>query len=227
LPKVGQFRQEDSGWKRHFFYRKEALRTTWKLRFAILFIPLLLLWMTQGLWTVKVAESLVCEEKLPRSDALLLDNFDPEYLVFERAAALRRSGVADRIIVPVTVAQNQSMPNAVSRGLAELMALETHIENIEVVPIQHIEPITLNAGYQLREFLSKSNVRSAVVVAPGFRSKRSMLIYSSVLTPGGIALGCAPVFGESNATNWTQRMHGIQDVFLQFVKLQYYRFWVL
>jgi hypothetical protein len=220
-------RLQDSGWKRHFFYRGESVKTTWKLRVLILIVPILALWLTQGFWTVKIAESLVCEEQITPSDAILLDNFDPEYLVFERAAALRRAGVADRVIVPVTGAKNQGLPTTVSEGIAELMARVAHLENIEVVPIEYIEPITLNAGYQLREFLIKENVKSAVVVAPAFRSKRSLLIYDAVLTPGGIALGCAPVSGETDATNWTHTLHGIQEVFLQFGKLQYYRFWVL
>jgi hypothetical protein len=36
-----------------------------------------------------------------------------------------------------------------------------------------------------------------------------------------------PVLGEKTAKNWTKTWHGIQDVTEQWLKLQYYRFYVL
>ena len=86
-----------SQWQRYFFYRKESLRTTWKLRLSVLLFGILIVSLTRGFWTVKIAQTLVCKEQSPHSDALLLENFDPDYLVFERAAALQKAGIAARI----------------------------------------------------------------------------------------------------------------------------------
>src|SRR5262249_10758032 len=61
-------------------------------------------------------------------------------------------------------------------------------------------------------------------VSPAFRSRRSSLVYSEVLEPAGIKVYCLPVFGVHNVKNWTDTWHGRQDVALQFIKLQYYRF---
>jgi hypothetical protein len=36
-----------------------------------------------------------------------------------------------------------------------------------------------------------------------------------------------PVFGVNTPKNWTQTWHGIQGVTEQWLKLQYYRFYVL
>jgi hypothetical protein len=36
-----------------------------------------------------------------------------------------------------------------------------------------------------------------------------------------------PVFGTTTPENWTGTWHGIQDVALQFLKLSYYRMYVL
>ena len=83
-----------SQWQRYFFYRKESLRTTWKLRLSVLLSGILIVSLTRGFWTVKIAQSLVCEQQSPHSEALLLENFDPDYLVFERAAALQKAGIA-------------------------------------------------------------------------------------------------------------------------------------
>ena len=65
------------------------------------------------------------------------------------------------------------------------------------------------------------------MVTPGFRSQRSSLVYQAVLAPAGIAVYCVPVFGQKTPANWTETWHGIQEVAEQFLKLQYYRFYVL
>ena len=60
-----------------------------------------MVWLTHGWWTVAVARSLVCDANAAPSDAILVENFDSDYLVFERAANLRRAGFAPRVLVPV------------------------------------------------------------------------------------------------------------------------------
>ena len=97
----------------------------------------------------------------------------------------------------------------------------------EFIPIQEIEPISLNAAYQIRDFLTKVHLRSVIVVTDGFRSKRSALVYHAVLDPAGINVSCIPVFGQRTPKNWTETWHGIQEVAKQLLKLQYYRFYVL
>ncbi len=61
----------------------------------------------------------------------------------------------------------------------------------------------------------------------GFRSKRSSLIYQAVLAPAGITVSCIPVFVGAAPENWSQTWHGIAEVTEQFLKLQFYRFYVL
>lgn len=219
--------QQNSGWQRHFFYQRVSWRTTWKLRLSVLFLALLITRLTQGLWAPKIGQSLVCQERIEHSDALLIDNLDPTYLIFERAAAFEKAQIATRAFVPVPADADPEMPNTVSKDIAEVMAGVAHLPNMQFITVQESEPISLNAAQQIRDVLERENVRSVVVVTPGFRSRRSFLIYTRVLTPAGIAVYCAPVFGATTVKNWTARWHGIQDVGLQFVKLLYYRLYVL
>ncbi|HEX9285179.1 MAG TPA: hypothetical protein VF879_05870 [Nitrospirales bacterium] len=151
---------------------------------------------------------------------MLVENFDPHYLPFERAAELRRAGVASRVLVP-------TQANIVSKGIAELMTRLAGIPNPEIIQVREIEPISLNLAYQIRDFLVKEQLRSVIIVTAGFRSKRSSLVYHAVLDPYGIKVRCLPVFGNITPENWTGTWHGIQDVTQQFLKLQYYRFYVL
>jgi hypothetical protein len=220
------FVSQPTGWRRHLVYRTQCLRWTWKLR-ALLLLPVVLLVLTRALWTTAIGSSLVCEEALNQTDALVIDNLDPDYLVFERAVALYRTGVAPRIFVPVVARRDSPNPNVVSQGIAELMARVAHMPTMELVPIIEREPISLNVAHQMVEVLSRENVTAVTVLAPAFRSARSRLVYATVLLPAGISVRCSPVFGSRTPRTWTNTFHGIQEVSLQFVKLQYYRLWVL
>ena len=214
------------GWSRHFLYRSAHLRTTWKLRLGLLALLVGITWLTSGWWTIAVARSLVCESDAAPSDAILSENFDPDYLLFVRAAELRRKGLAPRVLVPVRE-DPSSAPNLVGLGTAKVMADVAHLDAMDVVPYREVEPISLNAAYDVLKFLRQQHLRSVIIVAPNFRSKRSSLIYAATLGQGGIAVTCEPVRAVIGVDSWTASLHGIQNVVEQWAKLQYYRLYVL
>ena len=218
---------QGSQWQRHFFYKKESIKTTWKFRLVLLMLVMLLVSVTRGFWTLRIGQSLVCTEEMSPSDVILVENFDPHYLVFERAAALHKAGLAVRIIVLTDASRDPERTDPVSRGITELMARVARLQDPEILPIRIFEPVRLNAAYQVRDFLTKEHLRSVIVVTDGFCSQRSSLVYHAVLDPAGIKVGCVPVFGQKTTKNWTKTWHGIQDVIEQFLKLQYYRFYIL
>jgi hypothetical protein len=199
-------------------------RGGWRLPIAggILILPLLF-----ALWVSNLGRTLVCDEQPGPGDAILIENFDPNYLVFERAAELSAAARASRVFVPVNAASNPTQPNIVSLGIIEVMARVARLQDFEIIPITLTEPISLNAAYQIRAVLLHARVRSVVVVAPGFRSRRSSTIYAAVFGAAGISTSCVPVFGPHTPQNWTRTWHGIQEVAEQYLKLQYYRFFVL
>jgi len=215
------------GWGRHFFYRKEVWKTTWTFRLSVLLVFIVIALLTRNVLADRIGKSLVCEERADRSDAILVENFDPEYLEFERAATLKNAGIASRVFVPVSGSADPDYPDASSNGIVEEFARVARLTDLTPIPIHQTEPITLNAAIDVRDFLVKEHIRSVVFVTPGFRSRRSVLVYEKIFTPAGIKFGCVPVFGNQTPDNWTTSWHGIQDVILQLGKLQYYRFYVL
>jgi len=219
--------KQTENWRRHLFHKRESIRTTWKLRLALLGGLALIVSVTRGFWIPGIGRSLVCDEERGSGDAILVENFDANYLVFERAATLQRAGFRGRILVPVQASSDPEKSNLVSEGIVGVMTRLARVEHTEVIPLQENEPISLNAAYQIREFLTKQNIRSVVVVTPGFRSRRSALVYQAVLGQSGIRVSCVPVFGRQVPQNWTKTWHGIQDVTMQFAKLWYYRLFVL
>jgi hypothetical protein len=215
-----------ASWYRHLFYRKQVLKTTWKFRAAVILAFIILVVLPRAFWARQIGQSLECDERIVTSDALLLENFDIDYPVFAHAAALQKTGVAARAFVPVKAVQNPFGPDPVYRQFAEVMAHSAGLEKFEIIPMAAIEPISLNAAKQIADFLTKEGIKSVVVVTPRFRSRRSAMVYDAVFGPKGIRVGCAFVV-DVEAGNWESTWHGIQNVVEQFLKLQYYRFYVL
>jgi len=216
-----------SGWTRHLVYRAERTRTTWKLRVGVLVLLVAVLLLSRAWWTAAIGRSLVCSGSLAASDAILIENFESRYLVYERARNLRRAGLASRVLVPISIDPSTQEPNLVSLGTAELMARLSRLGEYEVVPVREVEPITLNATRDVQRFLEREHLHSLIVVTPLFRSRRSMLVYESVLRDDGIAVRCQPADGSRGVETWSRSWHGIQEVVEQWLKLQYYRLYVL
>jgi hypothetical protein len=97
----------------------------------------------------------------------------------------------------------------------------------ELIPVRDVEPLSLNVARQVRDFLRREHIGSVTVVSPGFRSRRSSLVYHAILGEAGIASSCVAVFGPETPENWSDSWHGRQRVGLEFVKLVYYRLYVL
>lgn len=219
---------EARSWTRHFVYRTTCLKTTWKLRLGLLAIVAGLFWAAAAFWTGPIARVLVCQAQEPApGSAIVLENFDVNYLIFQRAAELRRNGVSGRIVVPVEASPDPALPNQVSAGFVDVMARVSRVGPIEIVPVREIEPISLNAVIQVRDYLQREGIRSVLVIAPGFRSRRSSLLYRTVLGAAGIETRCMPVFGDQTPDTWTRTWHGVEQVLEQYIKLFYYRVAIL
>ena len=202
------------------------IRTAWKVSLATV-IVIIVAALTSRFWTAEMARGLICAEEIAPSDALLVDNFDPNYLVFERAAALEKARVAPTTLVPVEASSDANVANPVSSGIAEVMIRQARLRAWRMIPIRQSEPISLNTALQIRTHLVAERITSVVVVVPGFRSRRSSLVYRATLGTAGVVVHCVPVFGRTSPENWIRTWHGIQEVVEEFLKLQYYRLYVL
>lgn len=208
--------------------RKEVVKTTWVFKAASIITLALLVYLLEPVWAHAVAESLVCGQDghVERVDAILIDDFESDYLLFERARLLQESGLSSTVIAPVSVFADGSV-STVSVAMVEVLARLARVTHVTTVPVSNLEPISLNSAFRIKRFVEENGVRSVMVVSPAFRSERSMMIYRAVLEPAGVLAHCAPVFSERSPDNWTRTWHGIQDVALQFAKLQYYRWYVM
>lgn len=174
-----------------------------------------------------LGRSLVCEPSRASSDAILIENYGTDYLLFERARDLRRAQTASRVLVPIGVDDATNRPNDVAVAFADVMARLSRLGSYDIVPTREVEPISLNVARDVRRFLLKEGIRSVVVVSPLFRSRRSALVYQHTLAPVGIVVHCDPARSTHGVDDWPATWHGVQDAAEQWLKLQYYRFYVL
>jgi hypothetical protein len=213
-----------------FFRRKEVTKTTlwFKLTvLAVLAAAAAAAFALRAAWLPSLAELAVHQDALLPSDAIVIENYDPDYLSFETAAGLLEKGFAPRVFVPATSFRDPSRPGNVSKGIVDLMCRLARIPSPEIIPVRHDEPITLGVAVQIAAVLKREGIRSVIVVAPKFRSRRTYLTYSAVLEDSGIQLRCFPARAVRDTSNWWTTGHGIQEVTLELLKLGWYRFHVL
>lgn len=212
----------------HLARQTTFFRSSRTLGLFLLVILLALPAVTREWWIPALGWGLVCDSHDETPDLIVIDNLDSDYLLFEKAAELRERGFAGKVLVPVQASgRNPAKPNLVSREIVDVMVRVAGLEGVNIIPIQQEEPITLNAARQVRGHLEGTNVKTVLVLTSGFKSKRILLVFKKVLSEDGIDVYCLPVWGGHRPENWAQSWHGIQEVFLQLIKLGYYRLWVL
>ena len=108
-----------------------------------------------------------------------------------------------------------------------MIARLARVGAFEIVPVREVEPISLNAARDVLRFIERERIRSVIVVSPLFRSRRSALVHGATLGRAGVTVRCSHVQEMRGVDTWTRSWHGVQDVAEQWLKLQYYRLYVL
>lgn len=217
-------------WLVTYYYKRDVINSG---KAVIPRIALVLLVIASCIWAGErflvdlLVDSLVHESSLELSDAIVIENFGAEFLLFQEAKRLHSEGWARRILVPVEADRTGRRAETMAEAIVEVMARGVGLLNVERIPVRQVEPITFQTAVQVRDFLVARRITSVIIVSSGFRSERSYLVWSSVLQESGIRVSLVSVFGSRNRTNWRRTWHGWQEVILQFVKLVYYRVAVL
>ena len=206
--------------REQFLRRRSVWKTTWLTRLLVGAVIVLVVLLTGRFWLVWIGESLVHDDELTPVDLIVVEDFNESYWLYRRTANLRAQGLSDRVLVLKSRFE--------LRGeLTGLLAEEAELTDYQRLESGEGEPIALGAAQALRDYLDGSRVDSILVVTMGFRSRRTHLIYTSVFEPLGIRVLCNPVLGPRRPDTWWHSWHGVQEIALEFLKLQYYRFWIL
>ena len=114
---------------------------------------------------------------------------------------------------------NGNYPDIVKQELKKLGLKETDFKVI-VVPIRH--PVTLKEAEVVLKALSKENIKSAILLSPGFHTRRSYLAYQYVGIPLEIKIFPSASFTEYQLNNWWVQEPGVRDFTVELFKFGYY-----
>ena len=178
-------------------------------------------------WLRAIGNSLVYQASVGSSDAILIDNVEINYLLFERAQRLESQGLSTLVLVPVFRAGSSNQPGPVELGFVNVVCDLLRLNNCTTFAAPQREPISLNLAKRCAEELRARRIHSVILVTEGFRSRRAAEIYLNILKPLGITVYIQPVFGHRTPENWFRSPNGSQEVVLQFAKLWYYKLAVL
>ena len=90
------------------------------------------------------------------------------------------------------------------------------------VPVAH--PVTLTEARMILDTLSKESVKSAVLVARGFHTRRSYLLYRDLGRTRGITIIPWSSSVAYPLTKWWHNEDAVYDFVAQLAKLSYYLF---
>lgn len=178
-------------------------------------------------WLPALAGTLICDASAGKADAIVIDNVEPNHLLFQRARELQEQGLAATVLVPIPSMLADGSPSTVQIGFMEVMCGVARVSACTPFPVHAEEPISLGIAQEVSRELQARGVRSILLVTGELRSKRTDAAYRQVLAPLAIRVDCQPVAGSHTTANWYRTTHGIQDVVLQLGKLWYYRLAVL
>jgi len=114
---------------------------------------------------------------------------------------------------------NGNYPDIVKQKIKNFGLKETEFK----VLVVHIEyPITLKEAEQVLNALSKENIKSAILLSPGFHTRRSYLAYQHVGIPLQIKIFPSASFTDYQIDNWWVQENGVRDFTFELLKLGYY-----
>jgi hypothetical protein len=114
---------------------------------------------------------------------------------------------------------NGNYPDIVLQKLKYIGLKETESKVI-VVPIRH--PVTLKEAEVVLKALSKENIKSAILLSPGFHTRRSYLAYQHVGIPLQMKIFASACFTDYQLNNWWVQEPGLRDFTVELLKLGYY-----
>jgi hypothetical protein len=114
---------------------------------------------------------------------------------------------------------SENYSDTVKQNLKDLGLKETDFKII-MVPIRH--PVTLKEAEVVLKALSKENIKSAILLATGFHTRRSYLAYQHAGTSLQIRIFPSACFAQYQLNNWWVEETGVRDFTIELFKLSYY-----
>lgn len=175
---------------------------------------------------LSTAGSYLAPQGSGKADVVILEGSE---LVKEGAAlagvGMISSGKGKKLIIVYHELDDNLLgrPSPYGAFLAQkLEALGLRREQIEVMEVPEGHPITLNEARVVLASLSGKGIKSAILLAEDFHTRRSYWAYKEVGSGLGIDIAPQPYFARFNSHNWWRQARGIRNFAGESIKFFYY-----
>ena len=199
-----------------------------KFLFPVVLLGLALVCLVFSYQTILIESGrFLAPEATGKADVLILEGTE---LIRERPVKvgmeLLASGQANRMVVVVhqDLAGGQifALQNYARLVAKDLEALGLRTDQFQVIEVPANHPITLTEAQIALTNLSRSQVRSVLLMADGFHARRSFWVYKQVGTPLGMKIFLYPYFAKYEMKAWWRTVDGRYDFIAESLKLFYY-----
>jgi uncharacterized SAM-binding protein YcdF (DUF218 family) len=173
------------------------------------------------------AGNFLAPERNGKADVVILEGSELiKWNAVKMGIGLLSSEKVNRLVVVVHQVSENAKPFAlpdypllISKNLEDL-GLKKNQFLIITVPIYH--PITLTEARNVLSILSQNGVRSTILLAEGFHTRRSYWVYKQVGLPLGIEVIPYPYFADYQKDIWWQQIDVLLDYVNELLKYIYY-----
>jgi uncharacterized SAM-binding protein YcdF (DUF218 family) len=166
-------------------------------------------------------------ERLGKADVVILEGTE---LIREEAVRtglkLLSSGNARCLVVVYQESEDERIfgrpPDYNLYLIGKLKELGLKGDQIVVLGVPKEHPITLTEAQIVLSNISKGGVKSAILLAEDFHTRRSYWIYRKVGSPLGIEIIPHAYFTKYRNENWWQKAGGLREFFWESIKFFYY-----
>lgn len=117
---------------------------------------------------------------------------------------------------------NESYPEMVRKEILKRGLKEKDFE----ILVTHIhEPLTLTEAQGAMKVIAKTNIKSAILLTPGFHTRRSYLVYQCIADPYKITIYPQACLNGYKLEKWWTQEGGPRDFATESLKLAYYVLW--
>lgn len=195
------------------------------IAFVIVFFATIFAFHPWILWQMGVY---LAPTETAKADVIIIEgNTTIDAAAVKEAITCLNTGKVKKIILVVhEVVEEEkifSLPEQYSRLIYESlikMGLKTSEFKILLSPVE--EPVTLSEAKYVLTCLSKEHIKSAILTAKGFHTRRSMLAYRHLGKSLNVTIIPLPYYVGYRSDNWWLKSDGFRDYFSETFKLIYY-----
>ena len=192
-----------------------------------LFLIIILIYLLRVSILMRVGQFMAPSSNNTADIAILEGNEFVDRGIVRSGINLLSSGKVKRLVVVLFRIAPSHRPFALNEDYAgivkkEMESLGLKEKDFKIVVTHIHHPLTLTAARGAAETISKEDVKSDILLSPGFHARRSYLVYQYVCIPFQIKVFPSACFNSYQLDHWWSQERGLRDLTEELLKLGYY-----